>query len=162
MNWTLRLFLDPCISSIGEGQTVLRWLPKFRIILAICYLGGFILHVLDILNLRLHFTEMDSVWKTWIIFLAIFDLLTAIGLFRKKLWGELVFLLVAVAQLVAYTRFQQIFGQQEFLIRFHTVCLGTYGILKVLEACRKSETSTIIKYWTHWWTSLRNVTCATN
>ena len=130
---------------MGEGQAVLRWLAKFRIFLAICYSGGFILHVLDILNLRLHFTEMDSVWKTWIIFLAIFDLLTAIGLFRKKLWGELFFLLVAVAQLVAYTRFQEIFGQQEFLIRFHTVCLCLYGILKALETCRKSETPTIIK-----------------
>lgn len=107
-------------------------LSNFLIILAICYLGGFILHALDILNIRLKFSEMNFLWKTWIIYLAVFDLLTAIGLFYKKSWGEVLFLLIATSQLFAYTRFQHIFGKQYFLIYFHITCVVIYVILKTL------------------------------
>lgn len=103
---------------------------KFTLFLAIAYSVGAILHLFDILNLRLDFAAMDPLWKFWIVFLFVFDTLAAIGLFKKKLWGEILFLLIAVSQLVAYIQFKNIFGNQDFLVNFHIVCIVLYAILK--------------------------------
>lgn len=108
----------------------------FKLILAILYFIGFSLHLLDILNLRLHFSDMDLVWKSWILFLLIFDLLAAMGLFLKKLWGEGLFILVAVAQLIAYMGFSAFFGEQDFLVYFHIICLSIYMVLKIFDLRR--------------------------
>lgn len=103
---------------------------KFILFLAIAYSFGAILHLFDILNLRLDFATMDPPWKSWIVFLFVFDTLAAIGLFKKKLWGEILFLLIAVSQLVAYIQFKDIFGNQDFLVNFHIVCIVLYTALK--------------------------------
>ncbi len=111
---------------------------KFILFLGFAYAVGFVLHLLDVLNLRLQFDTMDSIWKTWIIFLLIFDLLASIGLFWKKFWGELLFILVAVVQLIAYTQFKAIFGEQDFLVIFHSACITFYVLLKGLAGWQKA------------------------
>lgn len=73
---------------------------KFRLALASLYLIGFALHALDVANLRLNFSEMDLIWKSWILFLLVFDLLASIGLFLKKGWGDVLFITVAACQLL--------------------------------------------------------------
>lgn len=108
----------------------------FKRTLAVLYFIGFLLHALDVMNLRLNFSEMDLIWKSWILFLLIFDLLASIGLFLRKLWGELLFILIASAQLIAYVGFPSFFGEQESLIVFHIICLTLYGILKVFDLQR--------------------------
>lgn len=111
----------------------------FKMILAILYFIGFSLHFLDVMNLRLNFSDMDLVWKSWILFLLIFDLLASTGLFLKKLWGELLFIFIAVAQLIAYIGFPSFFGEQEFLIYFHLICLSIYTALKILDSRQQTS-----------------------
>lgn len=107
---------------------------KFRIFLALSYLIGFILHLLDVMGLRLNIAELDTVWKSWIIFLLVLDLLVAVGLLLKKIWGEVLFLTVALSQLIAYIGFSSFFGDQVFLINFHLVCIFLYIYLKILSS----------------------------
>lgn len=109
------------------------------LLLAIAYAVGAVLHLLDVLDLRLKFTAMNTLWKSWIIYLLVFDTLAAIGLCRKKIWGDILFLFIASSQLIAYTKFNAIFGNQDFLITFHVVCIILYTILKTLD------------FWRHKW-----------
>lgn len=99
-------------------------------VLATLYLVGAILHVGDLLGIRLNFSEMNSVWKTWIIYLTIGDSVAAIGLWFQKKWGELAFQLIAYSQLIAYLGFRSTFGDQTELIIFHTVSLSVFYYLK--------------------------------
>ncbi|MBT4760512.1 MAG: hypothetical protein HOO06_02335 [Bdellovibrionaceae bacterium] len=99
-------------------------------ILALFYLFGAILHLGDVLNLRLNFSEMDTVWQTWIVFLLIGDTIATIGLWQYKKYGEIAFVLIACAQLIAYLKFKSIFGDQAILIIFHVVTLSLFLGLK--------------------------------
>jgi len=73
--------------------------------LAILYLIGAFLHILDLFNLRLKFSEMSWGWKLWIVYLCFFDFAAAIGLWNQRRWGILLFLIVAASQLIAYIGF---------------------------------------------------------
>ncbi|HEY8271434.1 MAG TPA: AbiV family abortive infection protein [Pseudobdellovibrionaceae bacterium] len=95
-------------------------------VLAALYFAGFIFHAADLFDARLRFSEMDSIWKTWILFLAAADLAAAVGLWRGKRFGEILFVLVAVCQLFAYLCFKSFFGNQTFLVIFHFVTLAVY------------------------------------
>ncbi len=75
---------------------------------------------------------MSPTWKLWIVSLLAFDLLTAIGLFRKRIWGEIFFLVVSCSQIFAYTQFPSVFGEQNFLILFHIVTLSIYATFRIL------------------------------
>lgn len=122
----------------------------FKMILAVLYFIGFSLHFLDVMNLRLNFSEMDLIWKSWILFLLIFDFLASIGLFLKKLWGELFFITVAVVQLIAYMGFSSFFGEQGFLIYFHLICLVIYTVLKIFNKEIPTQITSKIKFfWNH-------------
>jgi hypothetical protein len=92
-------------------KTYLRILEAF-------YFLVFFLHILDIFNLRLNYSEMPMLWKTWIAYLTAFDLVAALGLWGKKIWGEMAFLIVAISQLIAYIGFKKYFGYQSELIAF--------------------------------------------
>lgn len=61
---------------------------------------------------------------------------SAVGLFLRKIWGEILFFAIAVIQLIAYTKFKDFFGEQGFLVGFHGICIGVYLALKLLEAWR--------------------------
>lgn len=79
----------------------------YRRVLAILYFIGFLLHLTDVFDLRLSFSNMDSLWKIWIIFL-----------------------------LVAYVGFKRIFGDQNDLVLFHIVTLLIYFGLRGLKALK--------------------------
>ena len=76
----------------------------------VIYFIGFFLHALDVMSLRLNFSEIDFLWKSWILFLLIFDLIASAGLILKKFWGEIAFIMVALAQLTAYLGFSSVFN----------------------------------------------------
>lgn len=109
---------------------------RFQIVLGVTYSFGSVLHALDIFGLRLNFSEMNPIWKAWILFLLVFDLIAALGLFLNKLWGEVAFVVVALTQLIAYLGFSSVFGEQDFLIWFHIVCLLSYIALKKYSRAR--------------------------
>lgn len=99
-------------------------------ILAIFYFIGAVLHILDLFDQRLLFSKMDSTWQMWIIYLTIGDAVAYWGLWRFKKYGEFTFLLIAASQLIVYGFFKNIFGDQTFLILFHTLTLVVYFFLK--------------------------------
>lgn len=100
-----------------------------RFLASIYFLGG-ILHVLDVFDRRLKFSEMSYVWQVWIVYLMVFDILAAIGLWQQKKWGISLFLLIAISQLIAYICFSNVFGRQNILIAIHIATLAVYQFLK--------------------------------
>lgn len=94
----------------------------FRI-LSFFYFIGFGLHFADLLDWRLKFSEMDLVWKMWIIYLTVADIATSVFLWRLTPVGVWLLLLVAGSQLVAYTMFQDVFGHQWLLVSFHAITI---------------------------------------
>lgn len=103
----------------------------FSKVLSILYFVGFFLHFLDLLNLRLNFAEMSTPWKAWIVYLTLLDLIASVGLWKQKIWGELVFISVALSQLIVYVGFKNYFGSQEALVWFHIFTLAIYVVLKI-------------------------------
>ncbi|OFZ38269.1 MAG: hypothetical protein A2504_17850 [Bdellovibrionales bacterium RIFOXYD12_FULL_39_22] len=99
-------------------------------LLSFLYLIGAILHLLDLLDLRLIFSEMGMIWKVWIVFLLVGDTFVSVSLWRQKLYGEIAFLTIGFSQLIAYTVFRSYFGNQTELIIFHMVTISVYALLK--------------------------------
>ena len=104
----------------------------YRKILSVLYFIGGILHILDLFDLRLKFSELSVTWKVWIIYLMIFDIVAALGLWQNKKWGVILFFVVALSQLLAYTLFTNYFGRQYFLIVFHLITLIIYAGLRAV------------------------------
>jgi len=136
----LGLFWTLCHFSV-----ISKAFSKFRILVAVLYFFGFVLHGGDVLDLRLSFSTMNAIWKSWIVFLLIFDLLTAVGLLLKKIWGEIFLLIVSISQLIAYTQFSHIFEEQIFLVRFHIIVLSIYFLLRGIEWLRSGLVTTDIR-----------------
>lgn len=106
----------------------------FLKLLAVAYLIGVLLHLMDLMDLRLAFSKMNFIWEVWIVFLFVADALAAIGLWRGRVWGISIFLTVASLQLLAYTLFSHIFGQQTPLILFHAVSLFFFLLFQIARA----------------------------
>lgn len=101
-------------------------MKTFLRIVAVLYALGFLFHLADLFDVRLKFTDMNGIWKIWVIYLFAFDFIAAIGLWRFKPWGIAAFLLVSISQLIAYLFFQNIFGPQWSLVAFHLATLSTF------------------------------------
>lgn len=110
---------------------MMRSLRVYLRVLAIFYFVGAILHLEDILNLRLPLSEMSWDWKVWIWYLLICDSIAAVGLWMQKGWGEGAFLLVATSQLMIYGGFPERFGPQTDLLIFHVATLTIYFVLRL-------------------------------
>lgn len=108
----------------------------FLKVLAAFYFLGFLLHGLDVLDLRQKFSEMSGLFQAWSIYLLIFDLLTAVCLLRYSKVGTLLFHIVALTQLCAYIFFQEVFGRQDALVIFHIVAITIYWKIIAREKTR--------------------------
>lgn len=106
--------------------------------LAICYFVGFVLHAMDVLDLRLQFSQMSLIWQIWIVYLLIFDFLASVGLWLARAWGIVIFVTVAASQLIAYIFFQNIFGSQMLLVYFHFATIGMFSLILVQRKLRRS------------------------
>jgi len=115
----------------------------YRRTLSVLYFIGFLLHLADVFDLRLEFSKMDLVWKFWIAYLALFDLFASIGLWKEKRLGDILFIMIAISQLIVYLGFEGIFGNQRALIVFHTVTLVIYFILLTLKKIKLSRANKV-------------------
>jgi len=95
--------------------------------IGLCYLVGFLLHALDLLHLRLEFSRMKPFFKLWIVYLFLADGFSVYGLFKSKIYGEVLFLIIAISQMIAYIFFKHYFGAQDFLIGFHLTTVLLYA-----------------------------------
>jgi len=92
--------------------------------LAICYLIGFFFHLLDLFDLREKFSQMNLPLKVLTIVLLPGDSLAAIGLWLNKDWGILIFVSIAIYELICFLGFPKIYGKQTFFVVFHFVTLS--------------------------------------
>lgn len=99
-----------------------------KFLASLYFLGG-ILHILDLFDLRLKFSELGNHWKIWIVYLSVMDLITSIGLWQLKRWGIYCFFFVMISQLVVYIGFPNYFGNQYALITFHLLTLLVFAVL---------------------------------
>lgn len=113
------------MTSITVAHFSVR-LKRFFRVLSVAYLVGAVLHFMDLLDLRLTFSEMNPVWKVWIVFLFTADAVAAAGLWTGKIWGVVAFLVVAASQVFAYTLLSKFFGSQVLLIVFHIASLSVF------------------------------------
>lgn len=102
----------------------------YRRVLALLYFFGFLLHLSDVFDFRLSFSKMDPLWKAWILFLLLADLFAAMGLWAQKEYGDILFVIIATSQLIAYVGFKNIFGDQSELILFHVITLIIYFAIR--------------------------------
>jgi Peptidase family S41 len=110
-------------------------LNLFLKILSGIYFCGAALHFADLLDFRLKFSEMDSVWRCWIVYLMVFDFFAAIGLWQKRDWGVALFLIIASSQLIVYVGFPSLFGAQYPLVAFHLITIFIFiGLKRHLKA----------------------------
>lgn len=109
-----------------DGEALHAGLLK---ILAISYFFAGTLHVLDLFDVRLKFSEMDFIWQSWTIFLAFADLLVAASLWSKSRLGELTFVAVVLSQIAVYLGWADHFGNQYAWIAFHLVTLTVYLVV---------------------------------
>ena len=114
-------------------------MKKYLKILACLYFLGGVLHILDLFDLRLKFSGLETYWKIWIIYLCIMDLITAVGLWGFKRWGVYCFLIVAASQLIAYIGFQKYFGNQFSLIVFHLLTVLIFMIMRSEKIRNKTQ-----------------------
>lgn len=118
------------VETLTKFEAVKRLALKYFLkSIAGLYALGASIHVADLFDLRLEFSEMNLIWKMWTIFLILSDSLTALGIFRFRIWGIVGFLVVALSQLVAYLFFADIFHRQSALILFHLVTLMIFFCL---------------------------------
>jgi len=101
------------------------------------YIVGAFFHLLDIFDLRLQFSQMNTTWKIWTLFLLIVDSTAAQGLLLRKKYGEHLFIFIATTQLIAYLGFKGAFGNQNFLIIFHIITLCLYVVIKIFQKIKK-------------------------
>ncbi|MCB9072674.1 MAG: hypothetical protein H6623_03565 [Bdellovibrionaceae bacterium] len=101
-------------------------IPVYLRILSVFYFLGFLLHLMDVFGWRLELTRLHPFWTTWVWFLLVADLITALLLIWAPLLGVIGFHVVALAQLFAYIIYQEFFGRQDALVLFHVISLVFY------------------------------------
>ena len=106
--------------------------------LSLCYLVGAVIHLLDVFSVTRDYVNLALVDQIWIVYLLIFDSIAAVGLWKQKKYGEVVFLIIAFSQLIAYVGFQDVFGKESFLISFHVITVSIYLVLDRLHRYKNS------------------------
>ena len=107
----------------GNAQKIYRGLIP---ILAISYFGAASFHLLDVFDLRLHFSQMDLLEKTWTLYSLFADILVGIALVSRTRAGELLFVTILLAKIAVYLGWSDALGNQYGWVGFHLATLGAY------------------------------------
>jgi hypothetical protein len=87
------------------------------------------------------FEAMPVVAKIATMYLAVADLVAAVGLWMRVAWGRVIFIAAAVSEIGFHTAFVTTYGTNWVLVGVHTVALGVYALLAVLARRRPAETA---------------------
>lgn len=78
------------------------------------------------------FETMTAVWKMATMYLAVVDLVAAVGLWMRVAWGDVLWLCAAVSEIAFHTVFVSTFGSDYTIVAFHLFALGGYATLLLL------------------------------
>lgn len=110
-------------------------------ILSIWVFLGVIVHVAAILDRSqylgisntLSFAELPLAWQMMHFYFAILGSVTAVSLWKGEPWGVVLWLFLALNQLIMYLPLAHIFGAQPEVIMMHIVTVGIYLALRLAE-----------------------------
>jgi hypothetical protein len=109
-------------------------LPRvYSRILAALYLISFGLHVLDVFDLRLRFSQMGTLARGWTLYLVLGDLIAAIALWRGTVLCDLIFCLIVLGQLSVFLGWAPFLPNQNFVVSFHWITLTVFLALISLQ-----------------------------
>ena len=78
------------------------------------------------------FETMTIAWKMATMYLAVVDLVAAVGLWMRVAWGNVLWVCAAAAEVAFHTFFMNTFGSDYTIVVFHLFALGGYLTLVLL------------------------------
>ena len=85
------------------------------------------------------FETMTIAWKMVTMYLAVIDLVAAVGLWMRVAWGNVLWLCAAASEVAFHTFFMETFGSDYPAVVFHLCAVSGYAVLAVL--ARKDQKS---------------------
>lgn len=85
------------------------------------------------------FETMNFAWKMATMYLAVIDLVAAVGLWMRVAWGNVLWLCAAASEIAFHTVFMETYGSDYPAVVFHLVAICGYAVLVVLS--RKDQKS---------------------
>lgn len=83
------------------------------------------------------FETMEVAWKMATMYLAVIDLVAAVGLWMRVAWGNVLWVCAAASQIAFHTIFMDTFGSDYIIIVFHVFALS--GYLTLVALARKDQ-----------------------
>jgi hypothetical protein len=87
------------------------------------------------------FDAMPAAGKIVTMYLAVADLVAAVGLWMRVAWGRVIFIAAAISEIAFHTAFVATYGTNWVLVGMHAVALAIYAVLAVLARRRPAETA---------------------
>jgi hypothetical protein len=87
------------------------------------------------------FEAMPVTLKIATMYLAVADLVGAVGLWMRVAWGRVIFVAAAVSEIALHTVFIATYGSNWAIVGMHGVLLTVYATLTVLARRRPSQTA---------------------
>jgi hypothetical protein len=78
------------------------------------------------------FEAMTIAWKMATMYLAVVDLVAAVGLWMRVAWGNVLWVCAAASEVAFHTFFTNTFGSDYTIVVFHLFALGGYLTLVLL------------------------------
>lgn len=78
------------------------------------------------------FQAMGQEWQLATMYLAVVDIVAAVGLWMRVSWGRVLWILAALSEIALHTVFFGTFGGNLLIVAFHTVTLAALTALYLL------------------------------
>lgn len=122
---------------LRAGET--PWMGIYLRVLAIAYLAGSVVHFASLLGYGvLALEEMTLADKAAAFFYAQWGAFTALGLWKRRPWGILLFFIASISQVMLYWGFPELFSstdEQRLLlqgmINFHISTLAIFFMIRI-------------------------------
>jgi uncharacterized membrane protein (DUF2068 family) len=85
------------------------------------------------------FEMMTPAWQVATMYLAVIDLVAAVGLWMRVAWGNVLWVCAAISEIVFHTFFMNTFGTDYLVVGFHLLAIGGFAALFLL--ARKEQES---------------------
>jgi hypothetical protein len=83
------------------------------------------------------FETMSVAWKMVTMYLAVINLVTAVGLWMRVAWGNVLWVCVAISEIIFHTFYMDTFGSDYTIVVFHVFALA--GYLALILLARKEQ-----------------------
>ena len=78
------------------------------------------------------FESMSVAWQMATMYLAVIDLVAAVGLWMRVAWGNVLWICAALSEIAFHTFFSNTFGIDYTIVGFHLLALGGFAVLVIL------------------------------